>query len=295
MRSPMAVSTFQTNGAWPCCGTHGWTWSAAITPVKPGLLGGDGVVRDLDRPELLEHRGVPDVGAVIRVLPKSCSASSSSIRSSEAPTVRKWWVSQSTARSASFDATSCTSLRWLSLFLSDTRIILANRSSTIRFEGDHENWNDAARQCSGYDADDILDKVLNAALKVKRGEAVHERDSVLFDEIEYAWPVLAGLMWAAARNGGKLNVLDFGGSLGSSYFQNRKFLQTLPEVCWNVVDQPQIVEAGQAYIQDGELNFIKPSRNAWRENQPNVILLSGVLQYLERTGETLSTRLPASA
>ena len=35
VRSPIAVSTFQTNGAWPCCGTHGWKWSAAITPVKP--------------------------------------------------------------------------------------------------------------------------------------------------------------------------------------------------------------------------------------------------------------------
>ena len=73
-------------------------------------------------------------------------------------------------------------------------------------------------------AQDILDKVLAATLKVKQGQAVFERDSVLFDEIEYSWPLLAGLMWAAASNGGKLNVLDFGGALGSSYYQNRKFL-----------------------------------------------------------------------
>ena len=35
VRSPTAVSRFQTNGAWPCRGTHGWKWSAAITPEKP--------------------------------------------------------------------------------------------------------------------------------------------------------------------------------------------------------------------------------------------------------------------
>ena len=35
VRSPSAVRTFQTNGAWPCWGTHGWKWSAAMTPSKP--------------------------------------------------------------------------------------------------------------------------------------------------------------------------------------------------------------------------------------------------------------------
>src|SRR3954463_11021666 len=35
VRSPRAVSTFQTNAACPCAGTHGWKWSAAITPENP--------------------------------------------------------------------------------------------------------------------------------------------------------------------------------------------------------------------------------------------------------------------
>lgn len=35
VRSPIAVSTFHTNAAWPCAGTHGWKWSAAMTPEKP--------------------------------------------------------------------------------------------------------------------------------------------------------------------------------------------------------------------------------------------------------------------
>ena len=35
MRWPTALSTFQTYDACPCCGTHGWKWSAAMVPTNP--------------------------------------------------------------------------------------------------------------------------------------------------------------------------------------------------------------------------------------------------------------------
>ena len=136
--------------------------------------------------------------------------------------------------------------------------------------------------CTGYEAENILAKVLTATLKVKRGEAVFERDSVLFDEIEYAWPVLAGLMWAAARNRGVLNVLDFGGALGSNYFQNQKFLRDLTDTRWNVVEQAHYVQAGQKYIQDGYLRFYQTIEACLQDNQPNFVVLSSVLQYLSQ-------------
>lgn len=162
------------------------------------------------------------------------------------------------------------------------------RGGGIRFEGDFATWKEASSHCTGYDAEEILAKVLASTLKVKHGEAAFERDSVLFDEIDYAWPVLAGLMWAAARSGGRLNVLDFGGALGSSYFQNKKFLQSLPEVRWNVVEQPHYVAAGREHIQDDQLRFYKTVQECLTENQPNVILLSSVLQYLENPYGTLT-------
>ena len=87
-------------------------------------------------------------------------------------------------------------------------------------------------------------------------------------------------MWAAARNGGKLNVLDFGGALGSSYFQNCKFLQDLPDVSWNVVEQAHYVKAGLDFIQDDCLRFYSTIDACLGERQPNVVLLSSVLEYL---------------
>jgi len=161
------------------------------------------------------------------------------------------------------------------------------RGGAICFKGNFDTWDEATALCTGYDAESILAKVLAATLKVKSGAAAFERDSVLFDEMEYTWPVLAGLMWAAARNGGRLNVLDFGGALGSSYFQNREFLQTLSEVHWNVVEQEHYVAEGQANIQNDQLRFYRTIEDCLVVNQPNVVLLSSVLQYLESPFEIM--------
>lgn len=162
-------------------------------------------------------------------------------------------------------------------------------SRGIRFEGDYATWDEAAAQCTGYDAASILDKVLEATLKVKRGEAAYERDSVLFDEIEYAWPVTAALMLAAAQSGGKLDVLDFGGALGSSYFQNRAFLANLPQVRWSVIEQSHYVDAGHEHIQDNTLRFYSSIESCLTENKPNVVLLSSVLQYLPEVDQIINT------
>src|SRR5690242_13566950 len=160
------------------------------------------------------------------------------------------------------------------------RSVYALRSSSIHFEGPFESWEAAVAESSGYDADDILVRVLEATLKVKRGEAAFERDSMLFDEIEYRWEVTAGLMWAAARSNGRLDVLDFGGSLGTVYFQHARLLSALADVRWNIVEQPHFVRAGRAELQDERLRFYDSIGECLKEASPNVVLISGVLQSL---------------
>lgn len=153
---------------------------------------------------------------------------------------------------------------------------------TTAFSGPYDSWTTAQSNSTGYDAELILAKVLEATLKVTKGEAAFERDSVLFDKPEYEWPVLLGLMWGAARNGGRLSVLDFGGALGSCYFQSRDFLQGLPATTWSVVEQAHYVQCGQAHIQNEVLRFYSTISACATEQSPNVVLLSSVLQYLEK-------------
>lgn len=157
----------------------------------------------------------------------------------------------------------------------------------IQIEGNYASWEDAAVRCTGYQAETILSKVLDATLKVKRGEAVFERDSVLFDHVEYSWPVTAALMWTAARDGGRLDVLDFGGSLGSCYFQNLAFLNGLHDVKWSVIEQEHFVKAGRNNIADGRLSFFFTVDDCLEERKPNVVLFSSVLQYLQNADAVL--------
>jgi putative methyltransferase (TIGR04325 family) len=154
--------------------------------------------------------------------------------------------------------------------------------------GDYLSWDEAMAVSTGYSNDIILEKTKTALLKVKNGEVAYERDSVLFDKIQYSWPVLAGLMWVAARSGGRLNVLDFGGSLGTTYFQNRVFLSRLPEVRWNIVEQAHYVETGKRWLEDVRLHFYKSNIDCLADTQPNVVLLGSVLQYLSNPYELLS-------
>ena len=169
------------------------------------------------------------------------------------------------------------------LFIHLVKQLHSNRSAeAYGLSGDYHSWEAALAASSGYDSEIILEKTRTALLKVKNGEAVYERDSVLFDEIEYAWPLLAGLMWVAARCGGKLNVLDFGGSLGSTYFQNKAFVSMLPNMLWNIVEQSCHVEIGKVWFGDNHLNFYTNITDCLADTQPNVVLLSSVLQYLEQ-------------
>jgi putative methyltransferase (TIGR04325 family) len=152
--------------------------------------------------------------------------------------------------------------------------------------GNYPDWESAVQATTGYSNLDILQKTRAAMLKVKSGEAVYERDSVLFDTIEYSWPVLSGLMSVAAESG-SLDVMDVGGSLGSSFFQNRVFLSRLPSVRWNIVEQPEHVRIGKKDFEDDYLRFYDSVESCLEETSPNVVLLSSVLQYFEEPYEFL--------
>jgi putative methyltransferase (TIGR04325 family) len=110
--------------------------------------------------------------------------------------------------------------------------------------------------------------------------AAYERDSVLFDEIQYSFPALAALLYIASRNGNKLTVVDFGGALGSSYFQNRGMLAHLA-LSWNVVEQSHFVSVGKAEFADGRLHFFSDLEECLASQATDVVLLSSVLQYIE--------------
>lgn len=158
-----------------------------------------------------------------------------------------------------------------------------NNSETggIAWTGEFASWQEAEAMCTGYDNSIILEKCKSALLEVKNGTAVYERDSVIFEEIQYSWSLLAGLQKAALENDGNLCVLDFGGSLGSTYYQNKNFISSLKKLDWCIVEQPHFIECGKEHFESDQLHFYYTIEECLKVYKPDVLLLSSVIQYLK--------------
>jgi putative methyltransferase (TIGR04325 family) len=146
--------------------------------------------------------------------------------------------------------------------------------------GNYPDWASVSAVAEGYDAGAILEKVFSAIQKVKNGEAAFERDSVAFSEHDFE-PAIAGWLKRAGEEQGKeLNLVDFGGSLGSAYFQYKSLLGEIRIRNWTVVEQEHFVAKGKKHLEDGILNFEKSPATAIAEKNPGVILFFSVLPYV---------------
>jgi putative methyltransferase (TIGR04325 family) len=149
----------------------------------------------------------------------------------------------------------------------------------IQFCGHFKSWSDAVKASSGYEEEGILNKAVEAVRKVRNGEMAFERDGVPFPEMQHNFPLLWALTRAAASHG-RLHILDFGGALGSSYYQSRQLLRPCSALKWAIVEQPSHVVAGNKEFANSELGFYDSIESAFEKNDYDVLLLSGVIQYL---------------
>jgi len=154
------------------------------------------------------------------------------------------------------------------------------RGSVLSFSGDYSSWGEASAAATGYDSQEILTRVASATRAVVRGEAAYERDSVLFDHIEYSWPALASLLHVAVQMR-SLRVIDFGGSLGSTWRQNRRFLEGLDiPLAWRVVEQEHFVDLGRKEFATNVLGFDRTIAEAAAAGA-DVVLFSSCLCYVD--------------
>lgn len=158
------------------------------------------------------------------------------------------------------------------------------------WHGNFKNWEEAQKHTTGYNADTILKRVSDSAMKVKSGQAVYERDAIVYKNIEIAFPLLSTLLWIATQNNNRLSVLDYGGSLGTSYRQNLPFLKNLNYLEWRIVEQKMFAEEGQKRFQDDILSFhfdLEECLKSFNE-PPQLIMFSSSLPYLEEPYKILS-------
>ncbi|MCJ2067814.1 methyltransferase, TIGR04325 family [Methylobacterium sp. J-030] len=162
----------------------------------------------------------------------------------------------------------------------------------------YSSWDEAAASSSGYDSRLISDLALAGALAVKRGDAVFERDTVLFHSPAHRWQLLACISAVAASNAGRVHVLDVGGSFASVYLQHLSFFKNYLGLRWSVVEQPHIVALGREHLQDERLYFFSTVEEANAVSAADLIVFSGSFQFmvepyamLERAARTRCTHI----
>lgn len=152
------------------------------------------------------------------------------------------------------------------------------------FEGPFSSWDEAVSRSDGWDLPLITEKMFAAALKVRDGLVAFEQDGLPRQSIIYSNTILAFLVLALSRNKRGIDIVDFGGGLGSNYVQNRKVLRhmTATPIRWNVVERPVFAKLGLEHFQSDELFFYSTLLDVQSRPAPlpEAILFSGSIQYI---------------
>jgi putative methyltransferase (TIGR04325 family) len=162
------------------------------------------------------------------------------------------------------------------------------KSKNEYWDGNYNSWDIAAKKCNGYDSDEIIERCFNSLLKVKNGNAIYERDSVLFDKKEFSTGLLASLFITGLTNDNQISVLDFGGSFGTSFFQNIEFSTYFKKFEWSIVEQNKMFTLGKEFFENEKLIFFDTIDEVFRQRKPNLFLISSSLQYISNPTDILN-------
>ncbi len=156
------------------------------------------------------------------------------------------------------------------------------------WKGDFKSFEDAQKQCTGYDENHILNRIAQTTKSVINNEAKYERDGIIYDEINLNQNLLSALLLVASRNNNKLTLIDFGGSLGTSYYQNIKYLSHLTELNWCIIEQDNYVTEGKKSFENEHVKFYYTIEECLRVNpNPDFLLISSALQYIKNPYDLL--------
>lgn len=153
------------------------------------------------------------------------------------------------------------------------------KSKDFYFMGKYGTWEEAEKHANGYNEQSILDNVYNATKKVISGEAAYERDSVLFYEKSYNYRILFLIALLGTRQP-EVNILDFGGALGSEFWKNLDMINRVnTKISWNIVEQKNFVSLGRKKLENIQ-NLFFYSQIEDIDKKIDIVLFSSVLQYL---------------
>ncbi len=165
------------------------------------------------------------------------------------------------------------------IFIKKINIILKRN---IKIKGSFRDWRKAIKSSGTYENKEIFKKVKSSFLKVINNKAKFERDSVLFTSEKLNKPLIDLLdKIRIKKKNKKLIILDYGGSFGSTYFQNIKILSNELQYQWDIIEQKKIVNFANKTIKIKNLTFQNSINEYFKKSKPDIVIFSSVLHYLE--------------
>lgn len=156
------------------------------------------------------------------------------------------------------------------------------KKSQVCYIGDYDSWNGAWSESKGYDDVTIINKVATSTEKVLKGYAAWERDGYLFYEKKYNYFLCAAVLRCALLNRNQgVRILDIGGALGSTYFQNKGYFNNIKNLEYIVAEQDNFVNYGKQNLENSTLKFIKSTQHYKEIGKIDIIIMSGSLQYID--------------
>ena len=154
----------------------------------------------------------------------------------------------------------------------------------IKLSGNYKSWKEALKFSNGYNDNRILEKTIKSVEIVLSKKAKFERDSFLFYKESYDETLLL-IFKKIKKKIKKIYLCDFGGSLGSLYFQHRTLFRS-NTIEWNILEQKHFVKYAKEKIKIKNLNFFD-NFDFLLNKKINVVLFSSSLQYLKNPYQTL--------
>ena len=92
---------------------------------------------------------------------------------------------------------------------------------------------------------------------------------------------------AVQNNNQSVRILDIGGALGSTYFQNRVYLEDV-KLEYFIAEQDSFVKYGKSNLENSILKFVNSTDDYTDYGKFDIILMSASLQYISYYREIIS-------
>ena len=154
-----------------------------------------------------------------------------------------------------------------------------------KYEGVYHDWDSALNNSKSYQSDETLNQIKNSALIGYQNDKFF-RDGTVFEKYEFSSELNILLLNLSIQKNldKKIVICDFGGGLGTLYFQFRKYCQLFNiniNYEWNILEQDDLAIYGNENIVSKNLNFFRSSKTDLEKIQADLVIFSSVLNFVQ--------------